>query len=75
MIDGVTEALTLEGLSLNDNSEVAEWLERLPRWIRDRTAAAAVVIDHVTKDRESRAGSRLALSTSSRESMSRTQSA
>ena len=53
VIDGVTEALALEGLNLNDNSEVAEWLEGLPRGIRDRTGAAVVVIDHVTKDRES----------------------
>ena len=54
IIDGVTEALTLEGLSLSDNTEVAQWMEQLPRWLRDKTGAAIVLIDHVTKDRESR---------------------
>jgi hypothetical protein len=54
IIDGVTEALTLEGLSLSDNTEVAQWMEQLPRWIRDKTGAAVVLIDHVTKDREAR---------------------
>jgi hypothetical protein len=54
IIDGVTEALTLEGLSLSDNTEVAQWMEQLPRWVRDKTEAAIVLIDHVTKDREAR---------------------
>lgn len=54
IVDGVTEALTLAGLNLSDNTEVATWLDMVPRWIRDATGAAVVLIDHVTKDRETR---------------------
>ena len=53
VIDGVTEALTLEGLNLNDNAEVAEWLKLLPRRAA-KAGAAVVTIDHVVKDREAR---------------------
>ena len=53
IIDGVTEAMTLHGLSLVDNEDVAKWLELLPRPAM-RSGAATVLIDHVVKDRESR---------------------
>ncbi len=53
VIDGVTEALTLHGLDLESNADVARWLALLPR--RLVTAGAAVLtIDHVTKDKETR---------------------
>ena len=53
VIDGVTEALTIFGLDLNDNADSARFYELLPRPIV-RNGAAVLLIDHVTKDRESR---------------------
>ena len=55
VIDGVTEAMTLHGLELKDNSDVASFGRMLPRWIAAR-GPAAVALDHVVKDRESRGG-------------------
>jgi 5S rRNA maturation endonuclease (ribonuclease M5) len=52
VIDGVTEALTSEGLSLLDNADIALWLRLLPKRIADRTGAATSCIDHLPKDRE-----------------------
>lgn len=53
VIDGVTEAMTMHGLSLIDNAEYATFHGALPK--RLALAGAAVVqIDHVTKDRENR---------------------
>ena len=53
VVDGVTEALTIHGLDLNNNADIAKWLELLPRVVT-RSGAACLLIDHVTKDRESR---------------------
>lgn len=53
VIDGVTEALTVEGLSLLDNTDIAAWLRLLPRRLADAGAAVAP-IDHVTKSPENR---------------------
>ena len=53
VIDGVTEALTIFGLDLNDNADSARWYQQLPRPIV-RRGAAVLLIDHVTKDREGR---------------------
>lgn len=52
VLDGFTEALALEGLDLNSNSDIAEWLE-LPRQAA-RAGAAVIIVDHVVKDREAR---------------------
>lgn len=52
VIDGVTEAVTVEGLSLLDNADIATWLRLLPKKIADATGAAVVCIDHLAKDRE-----------------------
>lgn len=54
VIDGVTEAMTVEGLSLLDNADIATWLRRLPKMIATKTGAAVVCIDHVVKNSESR---------------------
>jgi hypothetical protein len=53
ILDGVTEALTLHGLDLASNTDVAKWLDKLPRPLA-RAGAAVLMIDHVTKDREQR---------------------
>ncbi|MGO8724409.1 MAG: AAA family ATPase [Acidimicrobiales bacterium] len=50
VVDGVTEAMTIEGLDLMSNTDVATWMRRLPRRLA-RTGAAVVVIDHLPKDR------------------------
>jgi hypothetical protein len=50
IIDGVTEAMTTEGLDLLSNADIATWMRRLPRRIA-KTGAAVVVIDHLPKDR------------------------
>jgi len=55
VIDGVTEAMTLHGLELKDNSDVAAFGRMLPRWIAGR-GSAAIALDHVVKDREARGG-------------------
>jgi hypothetical protein len=55
VIDGVTEAMTLHGLELKDNSDVAAFGRMLPRWIAAR-GPAVVALDHVVKDREARGG-------------------
>lgn len=54
VLDGVTESMTCEDLDANSNRDIAEWVRRLPRPIADRTQAAVVCIDHVTKSREGR---------------------
>lgn len=53
IVDGVTEAMTLHGLELKDNSDVARFGKLLPRWLADR-GPAVLALDHVTKDREGR---------------------
>ena len=53
VIDGMTDALALHGIDLRDNTEVATWMRGLPMILRDR-GMAVVIIDHVTKDSESR---------------------
>lgn len=53
VIDGLTEALTLHGLALESNRDVAHFLEVLPRFLA-RQGPAVVIIDHVEKDKERR---------------------
>ncbi len=52
VIDGVTEAMTLDQLSYLDNTDIATWMRALPKKIA-RTGAAVICIDHVTKATES----------------------
>jgi hypothetical protein len=54
VIDGVTEALGIFGASTKDNDEITAFMRLLPRTITRRTGAAVVLIDHVTKDSDSR---------------------
>lgn len=53
VIDGVTEAMTMHGLSLTNNEDVAKFLGLLPRRIAN-VGPAVVQIDHVVKDEEKR---------------------
>jgi hypothetical protein len=53
IIDGITEAMVMHSLELNDNSDVAMFLDRLPRRLV-ALGAAVVMLDHVVKSRESR---------------------
>jgi len=55
ILDGVTEAMSLHGLELKDNTDVARFGQLLPRRIT-ACGAAAVLLDHVVKDREARGG-------------------
>lgn len=49
VIDGVTEALSLFGVSSIDNDELTRWGRAFPRRLADSTGAAVVMVDHVTK--------------------------
>lgn len=53
VLDGITEAMTLHGLELRDNADVARFGRALLRPIA-RTGAAVVALDHVAKDRDGR---------------------
>jgi hypothetical protein len=54
VLDGVTEALSSSGHSTLDNDEVTSWMREVPRRIAQRTGAAVVLVDHVTKSTEGR---------------------
>ncbi|MEH3076197.1 MAG: bifunctional DNA primase/polymerase [Quadrisphaera sp.] len=54
IIDGVTEALATVGRASIDNDEITQWVRELPRRIAQRTGAAVVMVDHVTKDADNR---------------------
>jgi hypothetical protein len=54
VIDGVNEALAVEGLEANSNADVATFNRRLLRGIKQYGEVAVLLIDHVTKDRENR---------------------
>jgi len=53
VVDGVTEAMTMHNLDLNSNQDAAAFYHLLPRWIAD-LGPAVVLIDHVTKNAETR---------------------
>lgn len=53
VIDGITEAMTLHGLSLMDNEDVARWLALVPRLLAD-LGPAVLQVDHVVKNAENR---------------------
>jgi len=53
ILDGITEAMTLHGLELKDNTDIARFAALLPRWIAAR-GPAVVGLDHVVKDSDGR---------------------
>ncbi len=54
VVDGVTDALGVFGASSKDNDDIAAFMRSVPRLIANRTGAAVVLVDHVTKDADSR---------------------
>lgn len=54
VIDGVTDALGVFGASSKDNDDITTFMRVLPRPFATKTGAAVVLIDHVTKDGDSR---------------------
>jgi hypothetical protein len=54
VIDGVTEALGIFGHSTKDNDDITAFMRLLPRTVARKTGAAVILVDHVTKDSESR---------------------
>ena len=54
ILDGVTDALAQSGASSKDNDDITKWHRMIPRTISVRTGAAVILIDHVSKDTESR---------------------
>lgn len=53
VVDGVTEALSLNGWKSNVDVDVAGFFAALPRPLA-RSGAAVLLLDHVTKDKETR---------------------
>lgn len=54
VVDGVTDSLLVFGLAGRDEADFTRWFRLLPRSLAERTGAAVVNVDHVTKDAESR---------------------
>lgn len=59
VVDGVTDSMGMFGLSTKDADDVARWHRELPKAIARSTGAAVVLVDHVSKDTNTR--SRFAL--------------
>ena len=53
IIDGVTEAMTLHGLDINSNNDVATFYNILPRRLKQE-GMSTIQIDHIPKNRENR---------------------
>lgn len=54
VIDGVTDALGLWGLKTSDNDDFTSFSRAFPKRLAKETGAAVLMIDHVTKDKDSR---------------------
>ena len=54
VLDGVAEALALDGIDEDRNGEVAGWIASYPRWLTDTSGAALIMIDHVVKTKGER---------------------
>lgn len=54
ILDGVTDALGQFGGSSKENDDIATWHRMVPRTIATRTGAAVILIDHVTKNTDTR---------------------
>ncbi len=54
ILDGITQALSNEGLNSNDGDEIARFMRLLPRVFSREYGAAVLLVDHVTKSAEDR---------------------
>lgn len=54
IIDGVTESLTMWGGETVDNDSITKWMRQFPRTVANKSGAAVVLIDHITKNSETR---------------------
>lgn len=54
VIDGVTESLTMWGGETKDNDTITRWMRVFPRTVAQSSGAAVVLIDHITKNAETR---------------------
>jgi hypothetical protein len=54
VIDGVTESLTMWGGETKDNDKITQWMRIFPRTVATASGAAVVLIDHITKNAETR---------------------
>jgi hypothetical protein len=54
VIDGVTESLTMWGGESKDNDAITKWMRLFPRTVATASGAAVVLIDHITKNAETR---------------------
>lgn len=54
VIDGVTESLTMWGGESKDNDAITRWMRIFPRTVATASGAAVVLIDHITKNAETR---------------------
>lgn len=54
IIDGVTEALTLQARKTLDNDDITMWMRQIPKHLARTTGAAVILIDHVIKASEGR---------------------
>lgn len=54
IIDGVTESLTMWGGETVDNDSITKWMRQFPRTVAGRSGAAVVLIDHITKNADTR---------------------
>lgn len=54
VIDGVTESLTMWGGESKDNDAITRWMRLFPRTVAMASGAAVVLIDHITKNAETR---------------------
>jgi hypothetical protein len=54
VIDGVTESLTMWGGETVDNDSITKWMRQFPRKVAQESGAAVILIDHITKNAETR---------------------
>jgi len=54
IIDGVTESLTMWGGESKDNDAITRWMRIFPRTVATASGAAVVLIDHITKNADTR---------------------
>jgi hypothetical protein len=54
IIDGVTESLTMWGGETVDNDSITKWMRQFPRKVAKESGAAVVLIDHITKNADTR---------------------